>query len=54
MIPYEFDELAANNVLDEIHGLVVWILNLPEDEHLEMGVSRVARQERARTIWDIS
>lgn len=34
MVSYEFDELTANDVLDEIDGLVIWILNLSKDEHL--------------------
>lgn len=33
-ITYEFDELTAHDVLDEIDSLVIRILNLPKDKHL--------------------
>lgn len=32
---YQFDELAANNILNEIHSFWVGILHLPEHEHLQ-------------------
>jgi hypothetical protein len=53
-ITYEFDELTAHDVLDEIDGLVVRILNLPKDKHLtELGVQN-RRKSEIRTIWEIS
>jgi len=31
---YKLDELTADDVLDEIHGLWVWVLDFTKDEHL--------------------
>lgn len=34
---YEFDELTANDVFDEVDGVVTGVLNLAKDEHLAKG-----------------
>lgn len=55
--PHEFNELTANNVLDEIDGLVIRILDLAKDEHLEEDVTMsvwVGGRAEIHTIWEIS
>lgn len=54
-VPYEFDELTANDVLDEVHGVVIRVLDLPKDEHLRTGGGlSVMANELLHTIWEIS
>ena len=55
--PYELDELTANDVLDEIDGLVIRVLDFPKDEHLTVGVGAGVpsrKKKEVQTIWEIS
>ena len=52
MHAYEFDNLAANDVLDQVHRLWVRILNLAEYEHLKDEVMQVnIRPYISMTMW---